>query len=86
MATELVKGKTIEEALQADQQRGCRGAGRAAAGQKMHCSVLAEEAHPARRSRITTRARAWTRRPSSAASGDCEHCHEEHAKSESEAE
>lgn len=43
MATEMIKGKTIDEALARHQQGRRRRAGRTSA-HKLHCSVLAEEA------------------------------------------
>jgi len=46
MATELIKGKTVEEALKLTNKcgDGCTGGLPPAIGNAFHCSVLAEEA------------------------------------------
>ena len=44
MATDLIKGKTVDEALKADQQGRWRGGSGGSAPSQVHCSVLAEQA------------------------------------------
>ena len=63
MATDLIKGKTIDEALKTDQQGRCRGSGRSASHQgPLLCSGLSRPSRPL--CPTTTVVRASTRNPS----------------------
>lgn len=75
MATELVKGKTLEEALKLTNQAVAEALD-GLPPVKMHCSVLAEEAL---RSAIADYYRRQGKDPEAilGCSGDCAHCHGE---------
>ena len=83
MATELVKGKTIEEALKLTNAAVAEALD-GLPPQKMHCSVLAEEAL---RSAVADYYKRQGKDPTPfiGCAGDCAHCHEEHAKSAEDA-
>jgi nitrogen fixation NifU-like protein len=76
MATEMIKGKTIEEALKLS-NRAVAEALDGLPPVKMHCSVLAEEAV---RAALADYYRKQGKDPEAllGCSMDCAHCHEEH--------
>jgi len=76
MATEMVKGKTVEEAL-ALTNRAVADALDGLPPVKMHCSVLAEEAIKAALTDYYTR-QGIDPEPIVGCNMDCDHCHHEH--------
>lgn len=79
MATEMVKGKSIDEALQLT-NKAVAEALDGLPPVKMHCSVLAEEAIHAAIADYYTRKGLDAKALMGTCDMDCAHCHEEHAK------